>query len=358
MSTLQHLRTAALAVGYTLPMFILVFPVHIPSRFLWSSLAEHRAATDLLLLLGCLCLVFLAQWQPRLQLPVLLGGRRAAANEIVSLPVDELFDATNGFSELSELGRGGFGVVYGTRGALRSLSREGRCAIKRLHNSKPETFAGLRREMGLLGKCRHENLLPLLGTCLDRAALCLVYPLMVGGNLDDRLRRSDAALRRIAQLQPRGQLHTPTISPLDWRARLRIVRDVTRALVYLHTPRGAKGVVLHRDVKPTNILLDEQLNAKLSDVELAVESRELSAGRTHVSSQAMVGWRSATNCDGCDGLPPIATDCQGSHWRLPIRLPGSCLCPCSRLPAALLLIHLIHTPPSHSQLHRSLLPCR
>lgn len=57
--------------------------------------------------------------------------------------------------------------------------------------------------------------------------------------------------------------------PLTWRVRLRVLRAACRALLYLHTPLGAKGEVLHRDIKPANILLDEQHNAKLADVGLA-----------------------------------------------------------------------------------------
>ena len=213
-------------------------------------------------------------------------------DDIPSLPMAELLRRRVA-SEGAELGRGGFGIVYGTRGGLPSLSRVGRCAVKRLHEGRPEALAGLRKEIGLLAKCRHENLCPLLGVCLDARALCLVYPMLTGGTLDDRLHhRSEAARRRIASLRPVGQHFLPQIGPLGWRDRLRIVRDAARALLYLHTPdktRG-KGVVLHRDVKPTNILLDEQLNAKLADVELATEALELSRPDiTHVSSRTLVG---------------------------------------------------------------------
>ena len=233
---MASLRFVALAVGYCLPMILLFTPVEIPARYLWSGIAQHRGLTDLCLILVCPALVWVAQsyW------PLATVGRPRASNEIVTLSVKDLFDATSGFSSSAELGRGSFGIVFATRGSVRSLAREGRCAVKRLHNSKPETFAGLHREVRLLGKCRHENLLPLLGFCLDHRALCLVYPLLVGGNLDDRLHRSSAGLERIAHLQPPGQLHTPAIGPLGWRERLRIVRDATRALVYLHTPCGDK----------------------------------------------------------------------------------------------------------------------
>ena len=72
-----------------------------------------------------------------------------------------------------------------------------------------------------------------------------------GGNLEEAI------------LHPSSTSSAPV---LDWRARLRVLRDASRALLYLHTPGGAKGVIFHRDVKPTNILLDAHANAKLSDV--------------------------------------------------------------------------------------------
>ena len=260
------LRRSALVVGYILPMLLLFTPAEIPERYLWSWVAQHRGYSDALLLVFCPLLIMLAQWRA----PSVVG----ATGHIVNFTLSELSDATRGFSQHSKLGSGGFGTVYGTSGALQSTARGSRCAVKRLHNSQPTSFDMLRREFELLGKCHHENLLPLLGVCLDPRALCLVYPLMEGGSLHDRLLENQSMRRP---------------QPLGWRERLRIVRDVTRALVYLHTPSGKKGVVLHRDVKPTNILLDAELNAKLADVELASEAHDLDAGRSHVSTSGLVG---------------------------------------------------------------------
>ena len=318
---LQHavtsLRTLFLVAGYTVPMLILFTPGNIPVRFLEpiGLNEQNRWVADLIILVACPALVWLAQVHDGPAIRSLVGAtiRRSSSHEpFVAFTVEELSAVTSDF-----VGRGGFGVVYatahrtaqpeasaptrltlaslwaryGTRGRLESLPREGRCAIKWLHSSTPAACRTLRDEIRLLSKCRHENLLPLLGYCLDTRALSLVYPLMTGGNLDDRLHRSAEARERIALLRPAAAAGSAAtdLPALTWRERLRVVRDATRALVYLHTPTPTKGVVLHRDVKGANILLDGLLNAKLADVELATESHELSSGRTHVSSSSMIG---------------------------------------------------------------------
>ena len=137
------------------------------------------------------------------------------------------------------------------------------CAIKRLSAESSQGRRELETEIAVLGCCRHQNVLPLLAFCLDARAPSLVYPLMSGGNLEDRLLRTPEALRRLGALQRGGGGSEP---PLGWRERMRILRDASRGLVYLHTPTAKRAMLLHRDVKATNILLDARNNAKLSDV--------------------------------------------------------------------------------------------
>merc|ERR1719262_335038 len=117
----------------------------------------------------------------------------------------------------------------------------------------------------ILGAFRHEAVLPLVGFCLESSTGCLVYPLMLGGSLEDRL------LPLVGDAPQRlSQLGLPAVPPmLSWQQRLLIIRDATKALLFLHTPSASKPVLLHRDIKPANILLDGQLNAKLGDVGLA-----------------------------------------------------------------------------------------
>ena len=108
-----------------------------------------------------------------------------------------------------------------------------------------------------------------------------MYPLISGGNLEDRLVPTTEGQQRLTALG-----HPQPPPPLSWRELLRIVRDVTRALCYLHAQAPP---VLHRDIKPSNILLDEQLNAKLADVGLAKQAHELQEGRTHLTTRNLVG---------------------------------------------------------------------
>ena len=179
----------------------------------------------------------------------------------VPVPLAELAAATAGWAAARKVGEGGFGVVY-RADALPSRPVLGPVAIKRLGADSQQGLNELMSEVQLLGTCRHEHLLPLLAFCYEGGVGCLVYPLMAGGSLEDRLVRDDDASRRLASLLPAAGAARP---PLTWQQRLRAVRDATRALVFLHTPTATRPVILHRDIKPANVLLDLEGNAKLAD---------------------------------------------------------------------------------------------
>ena len=159
----------------------------------------------------------------------------------------ELEAATAGFDPHRIIGRGGFGPVY--RGEWKGRT----VAVKKCDSDTAQGEREARREMRVLAHYRHRALVPLLAVSLPEPSgppspVCLVYPYMLGGALDSAL----------AGASP----------PLAAR-RLRIAADAAAGLEYLHAPGGLLAPVLHRDVKSSNILLDEALNARIADFGLA-----------------------------------------------------------------------------------------
>ncbi|KAF8708618.1 hypothetical protein HU200_029996 [Digitaria exilis] len=165
----------------------------------------------------------------------------------------DLHDATRGFRDV--IGSGGFGTVY--HGVLRRSSGGAAAveiAVKKVaHNSRQ----GLREfvsEIASMSRLRHRNLVHLLGYCRRRGELLLVYDYMVNGSLDKHLFVVDGD----------NNNYKPALS---WERRAKIIRDVAAGLLYLH--EGWEQVVVHRDIKAGNVLLDADMNGKLSDFGLA-----------------------------------------------------------------------------------------
>ncbi|WOH16015.1 hypothetical protein DCAR_0935564 [Daucus carota subsp. sativus] len=178
---------------------------------------------------------------------------------------NEMKRATRNFHIELVIGKGGFGNVYkGTLGATL-------VAIKRLKSTSKQGSTEFRAEIEMLSKIRHINLVSLIGYCNEGYEMILVYEFMAGGTLADhihkRLRQDDTSS-----------------SPLSWVQRLKICIGAARGLDYLHTGTGIYQRIIHRDVKSTNILLDQNFAAKVSDFGL---SRTSPANQTHtfVSTQ-------------------------------------------------------------------------
>ena len=249
----------------------------------------------------------------------------------------ELVDATEGFAEDRRIGSGGSGDVFVAR-PIAGIGNGCILAVKRLREDERSEAAGVAagasdakgmhrapsgkrahrrgeflQEIQVLGACFHPNLLPLLAFSAEPTEpVCLVFPFMIGGNLEDRLLlRSSAAARRnrmISSVKSRRKgtgaaaaaepafgkegVHDIMLRPLTWQQRLHVVIGVARALEYLHSNDSAtnKPPILHRDVKAANVLLDQFLNARLCDAGLARLSPELLGNDvSHVSSEHICG---------------------------------------------------------------------
>ncbi|KAF3778976.1 L-type lectin-domain containing receptor kinase IV-2 [Nymphaea thermarum] len=159
-------------------------------------------------------------------------------------PYKELYRATKGFREKELLGRGGFGSVY--KGVLPSSSLE--VAVKKVTNGATQGMREFVAEISSLGRMRHRNLVQLQGWCRRGEDLLLVYDFMVNGSLDTFLFNQKKAL-------------------LTWKERFKILKGIASGLLYLH--EGWEQVVVHRDIKASNVLLDAEMNGKLSDFGLA-----------------------------------------------------------------------------------------
>ncbi|CAN0926551.1 L-type lectin-domain containing receptor kinase IV.2 [Linum grandiflorum] len=156
----------------------------------------------------------------------------------------DLYLATKGFRAKEELGRGGFGVVY--RGVLPKSKIE--IAVKRVSHDSTQGMRQFVAEIVTIGRLSHRNLVSLLGYCRRKGELLLVYDYMPNSSLDKYLYD-----------QPR--------SILKWCQRFKIIKGVASGLFYLH--EEWEQVVIHRDVKASNVLLDEEWNGRLGDFGLA-----------------------------------------------------------------------------------------
>ncbi|CAL1401994.1 unnamed protein product [Linum trigynum] len=163
----------------------------------------------------------------------------------------ELHKATKGFKDSQVLGSGGFGKVY--RGTLPASNVE--VAVKKISHNSSQGMKEFIAEIASMGRLRHRNLVQLLGYCRRKGELFLVYDYMPNGSLDQTLFSSSK------------DTDGATNSNLNWGQRYQIVKGVAAALVYLHEEWGQ--VVIHRDVKASNVLLDADLNGRLGDFGLA-----------------------------------------------------------------------------------------
>ncbi|KAG6505828.1 receptor-like serine/threonine-protein kinase SD1-8 [Zingiber officinale] len=164
--------------------------------------------------------------------------------ELPLFDLNTIKDATDDFSPDNKLGEGGFGPVYKGK-----LGEEQEIAVKRLSKTSTQGVDEFKNEITLIAKLQHRNLVKLLGCCIQGGERLLIYEYMSNGSLDNFLF---------------GEAQTVL---LDWRARYNIILGVARGLLYLH--HDSRLRIVHRDLKASNILIDKDMNPKISDFGMA-----------------------------------------------------------------------------------------
>ncbi|KAF5478775.1 hypothetical protein F2P56_005307 [Juglans regia] len=215
---------------------------------------------------------------------VMTRGHGDSRKRDVKMPLfsfSSVATATDNFSAGYKLGEGGFGPVY--KGVL---AKGGEVAVKRLSRRSGQGWEELKNEAMLIAELQHKNLVKLLGCCIERDEKILVYEYMPNKSLDFFL--FDPEKRRI----------------LDWGTRVRIIEGVAQGLLYLHQYSRLK--IVHRDLKAGNILLDMDMNPKISDFGMA---RIFGGNESEANTNRIVGTYGYMSPEyALDGLFSIKSD--------------------------------------------------
>uniref|UniRef100_A0A453DLA2 non-specific serine/threonine protein kinase n=2 Tax=Aegilops tauschii subsp. strangulata TaxID=200361 RepID=A0A453DLA2_AEGTS len=184
-----------------------------------------------------------------------------SSSEFTLYDFPELAAATDNFSEEKKLGQGGFGPVY------KGMFSDGtEVAVKMLAAQSGQGLVEFKNEIQLIAKLQHTNLVKLVGCCVQEEEKMLVYEYMPNGSLDFFIFD-----------QERGPL-------LDWKKRQHIIEGITQGLLYLH--KHSRVRIIHRDMKASNILLDKDLNPRISDFGMA---RIFGSNVVEVNTNRVVG---------------------------------------------------------------------
>lgn len=223
------------------------------------------------ILILCLTFVIYKRWKTHQKGGKMKGDQEGDANVInehntedLELPMFELStitSATNNFSPDNKLGEGGFGSVY------KGILDDGReIAVKRLSKNSNQGLPEFKNEVMHIAKLQHRNLVRLLGFCIKAGERLLVYEFMPNKSLDSFIFDENKS------------------KLLDLPRRLLIINGIARGLLYLH--QDSRHRIVHRDLKAGNILLDSEMNPKISDFGLA---RSFGGNDSEATTKHVVG---------------------------------------------------------------------
>ncbi|XP_065862198.1 G-type lectin S-receptor-like serine/threonine-protein kinase At4g27290 [Euphorbia lathyris] len=201
--------------------------------------------------------------------------------ELPLFDLPTITNATDNFSGYNKLGEGGFGPVY--KGTLKDGKE---IAIKRLSKDSTQGLDEFKNEVILIAKLQHRNLVKLLGCCIDLEEKMLVYEYMHNKSLDAFI--FDQKQRKL----------------LDWPMRFQIINGIARGLLYLH--QDSRLRIIHRDLKASNVLLDHDMNPKISDFGMA---RSFGGNEIQGNTKRVVGTYGYMSPEyAIDGLFSIKSD--------------------------------------------------